>query len=168
MQRDLLVRGDAHIAANLTPDLAAAVQKNANIGVLNVPSLGFPWLAVHVNRNPALKNPKTWEAIKYAIDYDGLAKIYLGGGQPIASCIPPGLPNALPVEERIKTRSGACQGCAGGGGLCERICLRPDLCVRATVSEHRGEPDRGKGAGGFGGRRHYRKPAAGSLDPGAD
>jgi peptide/nickel transport system substrate-binding protein len=65
--------------------------------------LGFPWLAVHVNRNPALKNPKTWEAIKYAIDYDGLAKVYLGGGQPIASCIPPGLPNALPVAERIKT-----------------------------------------------------------------
>lgn len=102
VQRDLLVRGDAHIAANLTPDLATEVQKNPKIEVLNIPSLGFPWLGVHVNRNPALKNPKTWEAIKYAIDYDGLAKIYLGGGQYIASCIPPGLPNALPVEERIK------------------------------------------------------------------
>lgn len=102
VQRDLLVRGDAQIAANLTPDLAAQMQKNAKIEILNIPSLGFPWLGVHVNRNPALKHPKTWEAIKYAIDYDGLAKIYLGGGQFIASCIPPGLPNALPVEERIK------------------------------------------------------------------
>ena len=40
--------------------------------------------------------------MKYAIDYDGMAKIYKGGGQFIASCIPPGLPNALPAEERIK------------------------------------------------------------------
>lgn len=89
VQRDLLVRGDAHIAANLTPDLAAAVQKNSNVEVLNIPSLGFPWLGVHVDRNPALKNPKTWEAIKYAIDYDGMAKLYQGGGQfmPLSNCI---------------------------------------------------------------------------------
>jgi peptide/nickel transport system substrate-binding protein len=102
VQRDLLVRGDAHIAANLTPDLASDLQGKPNLEILNIPSLGFPWLGLHVNRNPALKNPKSWEAIKYAIDYDGLGKIYLGGGQFLASCIPPGLPNALPAEERIK------------------------------------------------------------------
>jgi peptide/nickel transport system substrate-binding protein len=102
IQRDLLVRGDAHFAANLTPDLAADLQNKPNIGVLNVPSLGFPWVGLHVSRNPALANPKSWEAIKYAIDYDAMAKVYRGGGQFIASCIPPGLPNALPVEERIK------------------------------------------------------------------
>ena len=102
VQRALLVRGDAHIAVNLTPDLAADVQSDPKIGILNVPSLGFPWLGLHVNHNPALKTAKSWEAVKYAIDYDGMAKIYKGGGQFIASCIPPGLPNALPVEERIK------------------------------------------------------------------
>jgi peptide/nickel transport system substrate-binding protein len=102
VQRALLVRGDAHIAVNLTPDLAADVQSDQKIGILNVPSLGFPWLGLHANHNPALKNAKSWEAIKYAIDYDGMAKIYKGGGQFIASCIPPGLPNALPAEERIK------------------------------------------------------------------
>ncbi len=102
IQRNLLVRGDAHIAVNLTPDLAAGLETTPNVRIVNVPSLGFVWVGVHVNRNPALKNPKTWEAIKYAIDYDGLAKVYLGGGQYLASCIPPGLPNALPVQERIK------------------------------------------------------------------
>lgn len=101
VQRALLVRGDAHFAVNLTPDLAEQVQKNPKVGVVNVPSLGFPWLGLHVNHNPALKKEKSWEAIKYAIDYDGMAKIYKGGGQFIASCIPPGLPNALPVSERI-------------------------------------------------------------------
>jgi peptide/nickel transport system substrate-binding protein len=102
VQRALLVRGDAHFAVNLTPDLAAEVQKNQKIGVRAVPSLGFPWLGLHVNHNPALKKEKSWEAIKYAIDYDGMANIYKGGGQFMASCIPPGLPNALPVDERIK------------------------------------------------------------------
>jgi len=101
-QRDLLVRGDAHIAANLTPDLAAELENSKTVGVLNIPSLGFPWIGFHVNRNPALKSPKSWEAVKYAIDYDGMAKIYRGGGQPLAGVIPPGLPNALPVAERFK------------------------------------------------------------------
>ena len=55
VQRALLVRGDAHIAVNLTPDLAADVQSDPKIGILNVPSLGFPWLGLHANHNPALK-----------------------------------------------------------------------------------------------------------------
>ena len=75
------------------------------IGIVNVPSLGFPWLGLHANRNPALKKSKSWEAIKYAIDYDGMAKIYKGGGQFIASCIPPGLPNALPPKSRSSAMS---------------------------------------------------------------
>jgi peptide/nickel transport system substrate-binding protein len=102
VQRDLLVRGDAHIAMNMTPDLVADLQNSKIIGVLNIPSLGFPWLGLHASRNPALKTPKSWEAIKYAIDYDGMAKIYRGGGQFTASCIPPGVSNALPISERIK------------------------------------------------------------------
>lgn len=116
IQRSLLVRGDAHIAANLSPDLTADLQNKPGIGILNVPSLGFPWLGLHVQHNPALRTPKSWEAIKYAIDYDGMASIYGGGGGPIASCIPPGLQNALPVEERIKrdvSRAKAALGAAG-------------------------------------------------------
>jgi len=101
-QRDLLVRGDAHIAVNLTPDLAAELQSSKTVGIINIPSLGFPWVGLHVNHNPALKSPKSWEAVKYALDYDGMAKIYRGGGQFTAGCIPPGLPNALPVAERFK------------------------------------------------------------------
>ncbi len=102
VQRDLLVRGDVQFAMNLSPDIAASLQGQRNIGVLDVPSLATVWLGINVNLNPALKHPKTWEAIKYAIDYDGMAQLYKGGGKPIASCLPPGLPNALPIDERIK------------------------------------------------------------------
>ena len=102
VQRDLLVRGDAHFAMNLSPDIAASLKGRPNIGVLDVPSLATVWLGINADLNPALKNPKTWEAVKYAIDYDGMAQLYKGGGRPIASCLPPGLPNALPIEERIR------------------------------------------------------------------
>ena len=37
VQRDLLVRGDAHFAANLSPDLAADLQGKPNIGMLKCP-----------------------------------------------------------------------------------------------------------------------------------
>lgn len=99
VQRDLLQRGDAHIAVNLTPDLAASLQGIPNTTVLTVPSEGFPWLGLHVSNNPALAQPKNWEAVKYAIDYQGLAKIYKTGGRPIASCIPQGMANALPISD---------------------------------------------------------------------
>ena len=99
VQRDLLQRGNAHVAINLTPDLADSLKGNANIEVVAVPSEGFPWLGLHVSNNPALANPKNWEAVKYAIDYQGLAQIYRNGGRPIASCIPQGMAHALPLSD---------------------------------------------------------------------
>jgi peptide/nickel transport system substrate-binding protein len=102
VQKDLLVRGDAHIAVNMTPDLAASLEGDPNIGVLTIPSLGFAWLGMHVSNNPAFANPKNWEAVKLAIDYDGMAQIYKGGGQFVGGVIPPGVTNALPVGERVK------------------------------------------------------------------
>ena len=42
VQRDLLQRGDAHIAMNLSPDLVASLSGVPNVSILNVPSEGFP------------------------------------------------------------------------------------------------------------------------------
>lgn len=102
VQKDLLVRGDAHIAVNMTPDLAAGLEGDEKVQILTIPSLGFAWLGMHVSNNPAFANPKNWEAVKLAIDYDGMAQIYKGGGQFVGGVIPPGVTNALPVEERVK------------------------------------------------------------------
>lgn len=116
VQKDLLVRGDAHIAVNMTPDLAAGLEGNSQIGVLTIPSLGFAWLGMHVSNNKYLAIPKNWEAVKYAIDYDGMALIYKGGGQFVGGVIPPGVTNALPAGERIKqdiTRAKAALQAAG-------------------------------------------------------
>jgi peptide/nickel transport system substrate-binding protein len=99
VQRDLLQRGDVHIAMNLSPDLVASLSGAPNVGIVNVPSEGYPWLGLHVTNNPALKNPKNWEAVKYAIDYVGLAGVYKTGGRPAAGCIPQGMANALPAND---------------------------------------------------------------------
>ena len=104
-QRDLLLRGDAHLALNLTPDLAADLQKRgaaSKTAIATVPALGIAYLGFNVGANGVISKPKAWEAIKYAVDYEGLKDIYLGGGQPTGCIVPPQLPNALPVGEGLK------------------------------------------------------------------
>ena len=104
-QRDLLLRGDAHIAVNLTPDLAADLEKRgpaSKTAIATVPALGIAYLGFNVKAAGPISQPKAWEAIKYAVDYDGLKDIYLGGGQPTGSIVPPQLPNALPISEGLK------------------------------------------------------------------
>jgi peptide/nickel transport system substrate-binding protein len=104
-QRDLLLRGDAHIAVNLTPDLAADLQKRGSeskTAIAAVPALGIAYLGFNATAQGPISKPKAWEAIRYAVDYEGLKDIYLGGGQPTGSIVPPQLPNALPVAEGMK------------------------------------------------------------------
>jgi peptide/nickel transport system substrate-binding protein len=104
-QRDLLVRGDAQIAVNLTPDLAAELQKrgpSSKVAVATVPARGIADLGFNAKASGPIGQPKAWEAIRSAIDYEGLKAIYLGGGQPTGSIVPPQLPNAVPVAEGMK------------------------------------------------------------------
>jgi peptide/nickel transport system substrate-binding protein len=104
-QRDLLLRGDAHIAVNLTPDLAADLERRgaaSKTAIAKVPALGIAYLGFNAKASGPIGQPKAWEAIRSAIDYEGLKDIYLGGGQPTGSIVPPQLPNALPVGEGMK------------------------------------------------------------------
>jgi peptide/nickel transport system substrate-binding protein len=119
-QRDLLLRGDAHIAVNLTPDLAANLEKRgpeSKTAVVKVPALGIAYLGFNVKAAGPISQPKAWEAIKYAVDYDGLKNIYLGGGQPLGSIVPPQLPNALPVEEGLKQDIGKAKAALAALGM---------------------------------------------------
>jgi peptide/nickel transport system substrate-binding protein len=104
-QRDLLLRGDAHIALNLTPDLAADLEKrgpSSKTAVATLPALGLAYLGFNAKASGPIGKPKAWEAVRSAIDYEGLKNIYLGGGQMTGSIVPPQLPNALPVNEGMK------------------------------------------------------------------
>lgn len=101
-QQDLLLRGDAHVALNLTPDIAASLgQGHPNISIVKVGAVAPVFLGWSAKKNPALQNTANWDAIKFAIDYAGLRSIYKGGGDYIGSCTPPELLGGLPASEHM-------------------------------------------------------------------
>ncbi len=101
-QRDLLLRGDAHVALNLTPDIAASLgQGHSNISIVRVGAVAPVFLGWSAQKNSALQNTANWNAIKFAIDYEGLRNIYKGGGDYIGSCTPPELLGGLPASEHM-------------------------------------------------------------------
>jgi peptide/nickel transport system substrate-binding protein len=101
-QKDLLRRGAIDIALDLTPDLLPGLQSAKNVTVKSFPAFGVPFFTVHTSLNPIFKNPTVWSALKQAIDYEGMQKIYREGGEFTGSIVPPGIPHALPVSERLK------------------------------------------------------------------
>ncbi|MCC7186991.1 MAG: ABC transporter substrate-binding protein, partial [Acidobacteria bacterium] len=71
-QRLALEKGDIDIANKLGPDDIGAVSGNADIQILEGNSSTISYFGLNM-RNPALSNPKVVEAIKYLVDYQGMA-----------------------------------------------------------------------------------------------
>jgi peptide/nickel transport system substrate-binding protein len=71
-QRLALEKGDIDIANKLGPDDIGAISGNANISILEGNSSTIYYFGLNV-RNEALSNPKVVEAIKYGVDYQGIA-----------------------------------------------------------------------------------------------
>ncbi|MEQ1771324.1 MAG: ABC transporter substrate-binding protein [Devosia sp.] len=71
-QRLALEKGDIDIANKLGPDDIGAVTANPDVQVLEGVSSTIYYFGLNV-RNPALSNPKVVEAIKYLVDYQGIA-----------------------------------------------------------------------------------------------
>jgi len=80
--RRLLVEiGDADMARDLGPDQIAALAASPSVKVLEFPSATIHYLLFNTaNRgNPALANPALWEAVRWLIDYRGIAEKLLRG-----------------------------------------------------------------------------------------
>lgn len=116
IQRSMLLAGDAHIAVNLSPDIASGLGSEANVKVYQIPALAPAYFGWSTQKNAALRNPKLWDAIKYGIDYDGLADIYLGGGGPTGSMVPPSLGGALPADQGMKEDLDRARAALAAGG----------------------------------------------------
>lgn len=71
-QRLALEKGDIDIANKLGPDDIGAIEGNADIQVLEGVSSTMYYFGLNV-RNEALSNPKVVEAIKWGVDYQGIA-----------------------------------------------------------------------------------------------
>ena len=71
-QRLALEKGDIDIANKLGPDDIGAVSANPDVQILEGVSSTMYYFGLNM-RNAALSNPKVVEAIKYGVDYQGIA-----------------------------------------------------------------------------------------------
>jgi peptide/nickel transport system substrate-binding protein len=77
-QRLLIEKGDIDIARNLTPDQIAGIAGNADVKVDVFPKATVYYLGLSQKIEP-LKNPKVQEALRWLIDYQGMADTFLKG-----------------------------------------------------------------------------------------
>jgi peptide/nickel transport system substrate-binding protein len=94
-QRLLLEKGDIDIARKLTPGDVEAVSKNADIKIKEEVRGRIFYVAGN-QKVEALAKPKVMEAIKYAIDYDGMVNSFLKGQMKVhQSFLPEGFLGAI-------------------------------------------------------------------------
>jgi peptide/nickel transport system substrate-binding protein len=92
VQREMLGRGDADIAGDLSATQIAAIKREPKFFVFQVPDLAMEYLGMDVKNVPAFGKAGVRQAVKYAIDYDGIIKDLLtGNGTPLQGVIPKGL-----------------------------------------------------------------------------
>ncbi|ABC22717.1 ABC transporter substrate-binding protein [Rhodospirillum rubrum] len=79
-QQLLLEKGDVDVARNLTGDQLAAVRKNADITIDAETKATLWYMGLNV-KNPILAKPEVRQAMKYLVDYKGMAdSIFAGTG----------------------------------------------------------------------------------------
>ncbi len=90
-QRLLLERGDADYARDLDKDQLAAVARDPDIVFDRALRSSLDYFALN-QRNPYLRRPEVSLALKYLVDYDGIAKGLLGGTRVVhQSFVPDGI-----------------------------------------------------------------------------
>lgn len=90
-QRFMLESGEADVAHNLTPEIARELEGRRDIRVVPAPTLQIVYLGMNAS-HPVLGKPEVREAIRWAIDYDGIVNRLLpGSARKIQTIIPYGL-----------------------------------------------------------------------------
>lgn len=79
-QRLLIEKGDIDIARNLTPDQIKGIKGDPDLTVEAFPKATVYYLGLN-QKNEKLKNPKVQEALRWLIDYQGMADSFLKGQQ---------------------------------------------------------------------------------------
>ena len=77
-QRLALEKGDVDIAENLTPDQVTAIAANKDLKVATVPQALLYYIGLN-QKMKELQDPKVRQALRYLVDYDGMANSFLKG-----------------------------------------------------------------------------------------
>jgi peptide/nickel transport system substrate-binding protein len=103
-QQFALEKGDADIANDLGPEQIAALQGKAGVTTISADSLLLVYVGMNAKFKP-LDNVNVREALRTAVDYDGIVKDLLrGNGKKVQDIIPAGLPghtDATPFQADV-------------------------------------------------------------------
>ncbi|MFP6770867.1 MAG: ABC transporter substrate-binding protein [Alphaproteobacteria bacterium] len=77
-QRLMVEKGDADMARDLTPDQIRGMVGNADITIGDYPKAALIYMATN-NAHPILGKDKVRQAIRYVVDYKGMADSFLAG-----------------------------------------------------------------------------------------
>ncbi|HVW91957.1 MAG TPA: ABC transporter substrate-binding protein [Devosia sp.] len=77
-QRLALEKGDVDVADNLTPDQVTALAGNKDVKVSTVPQALLYYIGLN-QKTKELQDPKVRQALRYLVDYDGMANSFLKG-----------------------------------------------------------------------------------------
>ncbi len=87
----MLQTGEAQFIYPLPPEMAQVVQRNANLAVINAPSIIARYATMNVMRKP-FDDVRVRQALNYAVDKTAFAKVvYNGFATPLDAPIPPRL-----------------------------------------------------------------------------
>ena len=94
-QRLLLEKGDVDVARNLVVDQIAALAYNKDIKIQQSPGTQISYVGLNQSYEP-LKNAKVRQALKYAVDYQGMVDTFLKGRRTVhQTFLPTGYLGAL-------------------------------------------------------------------------
>jgi len=81
-QRLALEKGDVDIAENLTPDQVTAISGNKDLKVTTIPQALLYYIGLN-QKTKELQDPKVRQALRYLVDYDGMAGSFLKGADQV-------------------------------------------------------------------------------------
>ena len=81
-QRLALEKGDVDIADNLTPDQVTAVAGTKDVKITTIPQALLYYIGFN-QKTKELQDPKVRQALRYLIDYDGMANSFLKGADQV-------------------------------------------------------------------------------------
>jgi len=81
-QRLAVEKGDVDIAENLTPDQVTAIGTNKDVKVTTVPQALLYYIGLN-QKTKELQDPKVRQALRYLVDYDGMASSFLKGADQV-------------------------------------------------------------------------------------
>ncbi|NLE74535.1 MAG: ABC transporter substrate-binding protein [Actinobacteria bacterium] len=97
-QKLLLQKGEVDFAVNLTAEQAKELESDSNVTLHYASTLDF----FHIVQNRSIEGPaskpEVWQAVRYALDYEGIRELCGEGTKTPYSVIPEGMLGAEPVN----------------------------------------------------------------------